>query len=174
MICWCWIRRSCLGLADNENKINTAIKSEWVLDASKALKVAFLQGIGDGDGYVSVNSQEIALSSIRNQSFYQRVLKSIGIESVTDPTRTLVKQSESIVKVGEVGLFRYAESRKKALDELTSIVKARKSKPASSRLSKSEISYACELRKQGIWRYYKKHFPRVWPILGYWYHWTRN
>ncbi|MHA1928417.1 MAG: hypothetical protein ACTSV2_07545, partial [Candidatus Thorarchaeota archaeon] len=63
---------------------------------------------------------------------------------------TLIKQSESIIRAGEVDLFRYAESRKDALDELAPIVRSRKEKPKNSKLSESEITYACDLRRKGL------------------------
>jgi len=145
-----WIRRGCLGLGDRETKSESPVNARWVLTAPKRLRVAFLQGISDGDGFVSVNSQEIGLASKCNQEFYRDVLNSLGIRSIITPKDVIIKQSNSIIRADESGLFRYAESRRENLKELADIVRARKSKPSGSRLTSREIEYAFRLRRRGV------------------------
>jgi hypothetical protein len=141
-----WMRDSCLGLSATQNKIKTPIEIEWALTAPIELRKKILQGIADGDGYVSVNSQYIGLSTRVNQPFYGRLLKSFDVESIPTSKDVLVKQSESILKVAEIGLFKHAESRQESLEELRLLVHERKTKSLGSRLSKEEIDFAMTLR----------------------------
>jgi hypothetical protein len=141
-----WMRKSCLGISDVENKTKFPIDCEWALTAPIALRKAFLQGIADGDGYVSVNSQYIGLSTRVNQPFYGRLLKSFNVESIPTTKDVLIKQCTSMLKVADLGLFRHAESRCEFLEELRTLVHARRAKPIGSRLTKEEIEYAVMLR----------------------------
>jgi hypothetical protein len=145
-----WVRRSCLGLKDSQTKVENPVHADWVLSAPENLRKSFVQGVCDGDGHVCVNSQEVAIGTKCNQPFYKALLKTLGIESLSTPKESLVKQSNSILRASEIPLFKYAESRLHHLEELADIISARKSKPANSRLSPKEIKYACSLRERGL------------------------
>jgi hypothetical protein len=164
-----WIRKSCLGLNKNQNKIENPLDAEWVLSAPRRLRTALVQGIADGDGYVSVNSQYAALSTKVNQPFFGRLLRSFDIESLETKKDVLIKQTESILKFAELEPFRQAKSRRKDLEELNSLVITRKSKIAGSRLSQAEIDQALMLRRKGksygeITKLVYREFGTSWDI----------
>jgi hypothetical protein len=164
-----WMRESCLGLGDSQNKIKFPIDGKWALTAPIGLRREILRGIADGDGYVSVNSQYVGIATKVNQPFYGRLLKSLGAESIPTSKDVLIKQSSSILKITEQQLFKYAESRQESLEELRSLVSARKAKPVGSRLSKEEIDFAVMLRRNhksygAITRSVFKRFGNSWDI----------
>ncbi len=144
-----WIRESGLGLEKKENKIQNPIDAEWALSAPRRLRIALVQGIADGDGYVSVNSQYTAISTKVNQPFFGRLLRSFDIASLETKKDVLIKQTESILRFTEIEPFKNAESRRRDLEELNSLILSRKSKIVGSRLSQSEIDHALELRRKG-------------------------
>jgi hypothetical protein len=144
-----WIRESCLGLKKNENKIQNPIDAEWTLSAPRRIRNALVQGIADGDGYVSVNSQYAALSTTANQPFFGRLLRSFDIESLETKKDVLIKQTESILRFAEIEPFKQATSRRKDLEELNSLIMSRKSKIVGSRLTQVEIDHALKLRRKG-------------------------
>jgi hypothetical protein len=164
-----WIRKSCLGLNKEQNKIENPIDAEWALSASRKYRIALVQGIADGDGYVSVNSQYAALSTKVNQPFYSRLLRSFGIESLERKKDVLIKQTESIIRFAELEPFKQAKTRKEDLEELNSLVITRKSKIIGSRLSKVEIDQALMLRRKGksygeITKLIYREFGTSWDI----------
>ncbi|MFW9888054.1 MAG: hypothetical protein ACFFER_07730 [Candidatus Thorarchaeota archaeon] len=164
-----WIREGCLGLDERQNKIETPLDAEWTLKAPRRLRTALIQGIADGDGYVSVNSQYAALSTRINQPYFGRLLRSLNIESIPTKKDVLIKQTESIIGFAELAPFREAETRRQDLEELASLVRARKSKDPSARLSEAEIDHALKLRQQGksygeITRLVFRDFGKSWDI----------
>lgn len=145
-----WVRRSCFGMKDSHTKIENPVSTDWILTAPKTHRIAFLQGVADGDGYVSVNSQYVGLSTKCNQRFYQKLLKTFQIKSRTTPKDVTVNKSDEILKIATLPLFKHAKSRDEDLRELAEMIHVRKSKPVGSRLSHSEIDFAEKLRKRGL------------------------
>jgi hypothetical protein len=128
-----------------------------------------VQGIADGDGYVSVNSQYAALSTKVNQPFFGRLLRSFDIESLETQKDVLVKQTDSILRFAKLKPFKQATSRCESLEELNTLVIARKSKAVGSRLSQAEINHALMLRQKGksygeITKLVYREFGTSWDI----------
>jgi len=163
------VRRSCLGLKPDQTKVENSINAEWVLSAPRNARRALIQGIADGDGYVSVNSQYAALSTKVNQPFFGKLLKSFDIESLETKKDVLIKQTESILRFAEIEPFNQAISRKDALEELRNLVSDRKAKTIGSRISRKEIDFAQSLRSKGksygeITRLLYREFGISWDI----------
>jgi len=164
-----WVRRSCLGLKPNETKIEKPLNAEWILSAPRKARRALIQGIADGDGYVSVNSQYAALSTKVNQPFFGKLLRSFDIESLETKKDVLIKQTESILRFAEIEPFNQALSRKNDLEELEALVRNRKAKPIGSHVSQREIDFAQRLRSKGksygeITRLLYREFGISWDI----------
>lgn len=49
-----WIKEILLGLSQNESKKDSPINVEWLLRLPPSSRIAFIQGIADGDGYASL------------------------------------------------------------------------------------------------------------------------
>ena len=164
-----WVRESCFGLKMNQTKIENPINADWVLNAPRKYRISLLQGIADGDGFVCVNSQYAGLSTRVNQRLFGQLLGSLDIESHETKKDVLILKTESIQKLAKIGLFNYAESRKKELEEVNELVISRKAKPVGSHLSKAEIDHAVLLRGEGksygeITKLVYKKFGNSWNI----------
>jgi len=144
-----WVRKSCLGLKSDQTKVENSIDAEWVLSIPRRARRALTQGIADGDGYVSVNSQYAALSTKVNQSLFRKLLRSFNIESSETKKDVRILKTDSILRFAEIEPFKQAISRKNDLEELKNLIKDRKAKDVDSHISKREIDYALDLRSKG-------------------------
>ena len=118
-----WVKMALLGLKASENKKSIPIKADWILDMPYEWKVAFIQGLADGDGYASIPRFDAAITTITNVEFYIRLLSSVGINATARVDRARIKQHNEILKAGELPLFRFASGRQKILDEMCTIIK---------------------------------------------------
>ena len=145
-----WLRRGCLGLENWHVKTYDGVSADWALSAPFHLRRALLQGICDGDGFVALPSQQVCIATHSKQAFIQKLFSSFGIESTSQSDRVQVCRCDSILKLAELPMFRYARSRSESLDEVSRMIRARREKPLGSRLSHDEIHFASHLRKEGL------------------------
>ena len=74
-----WISDVCFGLEEGQNTTYFPIKAEWILKSPVKLRIAFLQGIADSDGYVDIGVFQVGLITKSNILLLEKILDSIGI-----------------------------------------------------------------------------------------------
>ena len=141
-----WMRRSGLGLKDQDSKTYDSTDAEWILSAPKEWKTSFLQGLCDGDGCASIKSQYLSIATTANTDFFMDFLKSLDIQSHKGDGAVVINKRDSVKKMNEIGMFRYAKSRKDNLEKLTKMIE---SIDYSNPLSDAEIKHIKELRSSG-------------------------
>ncbi len=141
-----WMRRSCLGLKDTESKTHDAVRADWILSAPTSWRTSFLQGVCDGDGCASKAAQFLSIATSANSEFYQDLLKSLGMKSHEGDGAVVVGAHDSVRRAEEIGMFRYATSRKENLAKLAKMIDTYYTSPE---MSPSEIAYVKKMRSQG-------------------------
>ena len=141
-----WMRRSCLGLKDTDSKTYDSIDAQWILSAPEEWRTPFLQGLCDGDGCASIKSQYLSIATASNTEFCQDFLKSFGVQSHEGDGAVVIGARESVKKMHEIGMFRYALSRKENLGKL---VKMHNSIDYTQVLSNAEMEHVKTMRKNG-------------------------
>ncbi|KXH76753.1 MAG: hypothetical protein AM326_01945 [Candidatus Thorarchaeota archaeon SMTZ-45] len=135
-----WMRRSCLGLKDTASKTHDPINADWILSAPLSWKKPFLQGLCDGDGCASKASQYLSIATSTNTRFFQDLLKSMKMTSHEGDGAVVISSHESVKRANEIGIFRYATSRKENLAKLAKMMNTydneRELKPAEIALVK--------------------------------------
>ncbi|MHA1862505.1 MAG: hypothetical protein ACTSWA_01955, partial [Candidatus Thorarchaeota archaeon] len=142
-----WIREIIFKLRINEKKTYSPIKAEWILTLPKLTRVAFLQGVADGDAYASSVSQRVGIGTLINKPFFNKLLDSLGVHSSPNLSGVEIFKHESIRLMTELPLFKNATSRLENLSELCAMLDARpKRKPVTAK----EISLILMLHKSGL------------------------
>lgn len=117
-----WMKKALLGLKASETKKELAIKADWILKMPRDWKVAFIQGLADGDGYASIPRFDTGIATTTNEEFIGKVLSSIGVESTTGDKRARIKKHDEILKARELPLFRFAIGRQQILEDMCKII----------------------------------------------------
>jgi intein/homing endonuclease len=143
-----WMKKAVLGLDASENKKNVAIKADWILNMPQDWKVAFIQGLADGDGYASIPRFDTGIATITNQEFFAELLASVGIESTTGDERTRIKKHDEILKARELPLFRFATGRQQILVDMCNIIKLKPKR--RHRIPEEEKKLVMELYRSGL------------------------
>ena len=155
-----WIREVILGLGPDETKTYSPIKADWILTSSKQARIAFLQGLADGDGYASPAAQRVGIGSLVNRHLIRNLLKTLDINSVLHSKGVEIIRHEDIRRAAMLPLFKNATGRLESLSELCDMLDAR---PKSKRVTPNEIELILKLREHGmsydqiglhLWRYY--------------------
>lgn len=141
-----WMRRSCLGLKDIESKTYDAVRADWILSAPTSWRTSFLQGVCDGDGCASKAAQFLSIGTSANSEFYRNLLKSFGMKTHEGGGAVVVSSHDSMKRAAEIGMFRYATSRKENLAKLAKMIDTYYTSPE---MSPSEIAYVKKMRSQG-------------------------
>jgi len=110
-----WIRETCLGLESSDSKTYDSVSADWILDSPLNWRVSFLQGICDGDGCASLASQYVSIATTSNTEFFQGLLNTFEVESHIGDGAIIVSAHNSIARLAELGMFRYAADRKQNL-----------------------------------------------------------
>ncbi|MFW9803740.1 MAG: hypothetical protein ACFFFC_13855 [Candidatus Thorarchaeota archaeon] len=118
-----WIKKTLLGL-DKVPKSQTKIRAPWILNISQEARIAFLQGLSDGDGFASMKHLVTGISTKVNQRSFMRILKSLGIHSVWRKKHVRIHRIDAIRRAEKLPLFRHAIARQERLAEITSFLKA--------------------------------------------------
>ncbi|TET12374.1 MAG: hypothetical protein E3J86_00315 [Candidatus Thorarchaeota archaeon] len=166
-----WLKRSALGFELEHSK--SRLDADWIPNAPKEAKSAFIQGVADGDGWVS--SMKTGISTNREAEFYSGILGSLGIHSTPGNKRSQINRSKDIQNAAELPLFKHASGRQEKLENLSDMYRA---SPNAGRMNENEKMLIQELTNQGhstgeirekiwgdlgisrskatIWRYQKK------------------
>jgi len=143
-----WMKKILLGLEVSEIKKDVAIKAEWILNMPRDWKVAFIQGLTDGDGYASISRFDTGIATLTNQKFFKKLLSSVGIKSTTGDNRARIRRYDAIPKARKLPLFRYATRRQKKLIDLSRIIESRPGR--RYRIPESEKQLVQELYESGL------------------------
>ncbi|TXT57823.1 MAG: hypothetical protein BAJATHORv1_10531 [Candidatus Thorarchaeota archaeon] len=144
-----WIRKSCLGY-DDSAKTYQKVDSEWILDAPRNLRVAFLQGYADGDGGVSSRSYYFAISTHSDHETVENLLQSLGVD--THRTKKYVRTAnfQAVKNIAEIPPFKYARDRQRTLEKTVKMIEARRLSPKANPPSQEEIIFMKQLRAEGV------------------------
>lgn len=74
-----WLFNRCLGLRYGQLTTYDAARVAWVASMPRSFKIWFLQGLGDSDGYVRLQDQEVHLITSPNSKTVRRILDSMKI-----------------------------------------------------------------------------------------------
>ncbi len=155
-----WVREVVFGLKPSEKKTYTAFSGEWILGSPESLRIAFIQGVADGDGYASAIAQRVGLGSIMNARFIYRLLSTLNIQSYLRRKGVEIFHLNSLLKSESIQMFRNATDKKENLDEICRMIRAR---PRRKRVSPAEIKFMIRLAKKGLspgriaYQLWKKH-----------------
>ena len=117
-----WVKEVLLGLKRSHSKKETPTDAEWILRMPRDYRVAFLQGLADGDGYASIKAFCLGIASKPNRDFISKLLSTFDIQSNLKKTKVVIKRHDDILRGNSLPLFRHATSRKKNHDELCKII----------------------------------------------------
>ncbi len=129
---------------DSGAKTHSEINLNWIDKVPISWRVPLLQGITDGDGFVS-NNWYVGISSKSHQEPIRQLLKSLGIQSKGYSGEVRITTKEDIKKIGDF-MFRHAVSRQEELQNLCTRIEYVKKTP----YSKDEIQLMIDLRKKGL------------------------
>ena len=118
-----WIKEGVLGFEPGQTHSDYPAKIDWVLNAPRAFQIKILQGLFDGDGWVSVINSEIGISSKVNTNFIEQLLLNVDIKSTKcESNQLLIKTKNAIRQAVTLPLFLSAtakiESAKKIVQML--------------------------------------------------------
>jgi hypothetical protein len=77
-----WIFDICFGLKEKQNTTYFPIKGEWILKSPKNLRIAFLQGIADSDGYTDISASQVGLITKSNIDLFEKIFDSIEVHHI--------------------------------------------------------------------------------------------
>ena len=58
-----------------------------ILKMPRSMRVVFIQGLADGDGYASIRAFNAGIATNTNMQFVRKLLTSVGIRSTTSMSR---------------------------------------------------------------------------------------
>lgn len=143
-----WVKEVLLGLGPSYSKKETPIDAEWILRMPRDYRVAFLQGLADGDGYASIKTNRVGIASKPNREFIKRLLSTFEIHSKMENTKVVVKRHGDILRANSLPLFRHATSRKRNHDELCKIISLLDR--SRGRVPERERKIIIELHRRGL------------------------
>ncbi len=152
-----WVKRSALGFEMKGSR--SRIKADWMPEAPNKARTAFIQGIADGDGWVS--SMRTGISSNTESKFYSDVLKSMGIHSKPRPDRVSIQRSQDIRDASDLPLFRHATGRQEKLERLADMYRA---SPNAGFMSEGEKNVIRNLSQEGLSSGEIRE--RIWSDMG--------
>jgi hypothetical protein len=143
-----WVKTVLFGLRHSLMKKQSPIDAEWILKMPKEYRVAFLQGLADGDGYASIKAFRVGIASKPNGEFIKRLLSTFNIFAKLEKTKVVIKKHEDIIKANNIPLFRHATSRKRNHYELCSIIGLLDK--SHGKVPEREIKIIMELHRRGF------------------------
>ncbi len=141
-----YVRRALFGLQEHHVKARDSVQMEWVFSLDESLRVAFLRGIADGDGYASIRSFTAGVATKVNGSFIQKLLDSLEIESKPYENGVLISKDEAIRQAERIRMFYVAVGRMRRLSELVIMLASMKWK----KIQGNEKETILRLRKRGF------------------------
>ncbi|MFW9890173.1 MAG: LAGLIDADG family homing endonuclease, partial [Candidatus Thorarchaeota archaeon] len=119
-----WVKKALLGLKASDRKKKTPIHADWVLNIPHDWRVAFLQGVADGDGSASIRQFRVNIATVTNHDFFSRLLSRFGLHTSIEKTKVRVDRYDDILKAQRLPFFKHATVRQKGLDELSKLIEA--------------------------------------------------
>ena len=141
-----WIMQSCFNITGNETTTYSQIKAVFIFNAPKNARIAFLNGITDGDGIISTKWQQLGISNISNQAFLQEFLRTFNIESSIDNDRIRIHR-DNLEHAIKLPFFRHATGRQEKAEKLVDMLHLRI--PRRETVSKEILQKMINLRNQG-------------------------
>ncbi|TFH06110.1 MAG: hypothetical protein E4H14_11460 [Candidatus Thorarchaeota archaeon] len=129
---------------DSGAKTHSEINLNWIDKVPVSWRISLLQGITDGDGFVS-NNWYVGISSKSHQEPIRQLLKSLGIQSNGYSGEVRITRKEDIKKIGDF-MFKHALTRQDELQNLCKRIENVRKTP----YFKEEIQLMISLRKKGI------------------------
>ena len=138
-----YLEKVALGI-DSGAKTHSEINLNWIDKVPISWRISLLQGITDGDGFVS-NNWYVGISSKNHQEPIRQLLKSLRIQSKGYSGEVRITRKEDIKKIGGF-MFRHALSRQEELQNLCTRIENVRKAP----YTKDEIQLMIELRRKGF------------------------
>ena len=73
-----WVFNGCLGLQNTETTTYDKLRMNWILEAPRAFRVSFFQGIGESDGWPDAGHDRVKLVASPNTVLFKRLLEGLG------------------------------------------------------------------------------------------------
>ena len=144
-----WVKEVLFGLGPSHSKKEKPIDAEWIMNMPREYRVAFLQGLADGDGHASIKANRLGIASKTNQEFIRQLFSSLDIHSSLGKTKVEIKRQDDILRASSLPLFRHAISRKRNHDELCEIFRLFKKDRSRKTVPAHEMKLIREFHEQG-------------------------
>ncbi len=141
-----WVRKTLLGLRTPTPKSWSRVHADWIVQMPEDWRVAFLQGIADGDGCATIKGFYTEISTTVNPDFLVRLLASLGVHASPSPTGVRIRRKEDIRRAEQLPMFRYAVGRQNRLTQLTAMLDSMK----RQQVSEKELKTIMDLHRQGF------------------------
>jgi len=141
-----WMRQTLLGFKTSSTKSTIALEADWILDTPYDWRVAFLQGLADGDGWASIKNQYAGIATKVNQDFVQRLFTSLGIEANNYSGMVQIHKKKALEAVQQLSLFRHARERQERLADLVDMLDSMK----ICHMTEREKELILDLHDQGL------------------------
>jgi intein/homing endonuclease len=138
------MKDSLLGLRSSTPKSQIPIQADWILRMPHDWRVAFLQGVSDGDGWANITEPNVGITSMVNKDFLIRLLASLGVEASRSTTNVIIRKKDAIRRVARLPMFRHAAGRQERLARIIVILDSVKRR----RISEEELKTIMALHKQ--------------------------
>ena len=144
-----WINRSVLKLDLVNPKSSTGIYCRWALESPWCFRIAFLQGLSDGDGDVDLESDNLGISATNRMTkeFYKDLFASFNLHSIIKIGGVRVTRKKSVLKLAKFPMFSYAKSRLKKSLDVAHMLEAR---TGGNRLTETERNFIFQKHKEGF------------------------
>ena len=142
-----WIHRSCLGL-DDSAKTYQRISADWIIRAPENIRKAFLQGLSDGDGSVSLKGRYICITTWDNQKFVRDLFKTFDVDARINGIDVVTRGMAQARKAALIPAFRYAKSRLHASERLAEMIEMKRS-IRNEPFRPKEIAFVKSMSKRG-------------------------
>lgn len=152
-----WMRRTLLGMKEGPKR---RLRVNWILGMSTRARIAFVQGVADGDGHASVRALIAGIATKYNKEFLRKILASLGIESARSSNGIEIRKKKDLKTASELPMFRHADSRQFRLEQICTMIASMK----HTKVNDEE--------RQKIIEYYRRGFnpsqivPLLWSEYG--------
>jgi hypothetical protein len=119
-----WIQHILLGIPPKVTK--TPTYAPWLFNTPDNIRVKFLQGIADGDGYAMTKYQKMGIASTSNREFIKELLKAFSIDSNINGPNVVIVKRDSINHSAELPFFLHATGRQERAEKIVRMLQARR------------------------------------------------
>ena len=132
------MRRTLLGQKTGPKR---RLRIDWILKMPTQERIAYVQGVADGDGYASVRGLKAGISTKYNKKMLGRILTSLGIEAAHGSNDVQIRRKRALKIASELPLFRHADGRLFRLKEMCTMIAAMKHAKVSDEERKRILEY---------------------------------